>query len=114
MQKRFEYDIIRNIPLSEDHSRYPGDVIRNDRMIFYLGKSYGFRKQIKDIVCEKTVEKIHFVSFEHECIMSIYNHDGCDIVFFAEEKFKEFYGILEPHFNKFALDIMRQRLYNLS
>ena len=41
---------------------------------------------------------VNFVSFDNEFVFSVYDDRGCDIVFFNNDKFKEFYSRLEPYF----------------
>jgi hypothetical protein len=41
---------------------------------------------------------VSFVSFDNQFIFSVYDDRGCDIVFFSEDKYKEFYDKLEPYF----------------
>jgi hypothetical protein len=52
---------------------------------------------------------ISFVSFENECILSIYDSRGCDIVFATQEKMKEFYHTLEPYFLDYDRAEMERR-----
>lgn len=52
---------------------------------------------------------VSFVSFEHECIFSVYDDRGCDIVFMTHEKMKEFYHRLQPYFLDHDRDEMAKR-----
>ena len=52
---------------------------------------------------------ISFVSFEHECILSIYDDRGCDVVFAVPEKMREFYSRLQPYFLEYDLEEMERR-----
>ena len=49
---------------------------------------------------------VSFVSLENQCIFSVYDDRGCDIVFFSKEKYKEFYIKLE----QFLLDYDREKM----
>ena len=51
---------------------------------------------------------ISFVSFDHQCIFSVYDDRGCDIVFFNVEKYKEFYLKLEQYFLDYDRETMRK------
>ena len=53
---------------------------------------------------------IHFVSFENECIMSIYDDRGCDIVFATKEKMQAFFGKLEPYLLAYDMEEMKKRI----
>ena len=52
---------------------------------------------------------VHFVSFENECILSIYDDRGCDIVFTTKEKMREFYNKLKPYFLEYDAEEMSRR-----
>ncbi len=51
---------------------------------------------------------VSFVSFDNQFIFSIYDDRGCDIVFYNDEKFKEFYLKLEPYFLDHDREKMRE------
>lgn len=56
--------------------------------------------------------EIGLVSFQNECILSVYDDRGCDIVFATAEKMKEFYTLLEPYFLPYDLAEMEKRFNN--
>ncbi len=51
---------------------------------------------------------VSFVSIDNECIFSVYDDRGCDIVFFSVEKYKEFYLKLEQYFLDYDRKKMRE------
>ena len=51
---------------------------------------------------------VSFVSLENQCIFSVYDDRGCDIVFFCKEKYKEFYIKLEQYFLDYDREKMRE------
>lgn len=53
---------------------------------------------------------VSFVSFDNQFIFSVYDDRGCDIVFFDNKKFKEFYFKLEPFFLDFDREKMAKTL----
>ena len=53
--------------------------------------------------------EVSFVSFENECIFSIYDDRGCDIVFMTQEKMKAYYDKLKPYFLEYDLAEMQRR-----
>ena len=55
----------------------------------------------------------HFVSFKNNFIFSIYDEKGCDIVFFDEEKYKEFYLKLENYFLDYDRESMKNTFNSL-
>lgn len=86
------------------------DAVRRNRIVCYAD-NIGFddlaliEKQIAD---ENNLE-VSLVSFENECILSVYDDRGCDIVFSTHEKMQEFYHLLEPFFLKYDCEIMKKR-----
>ncbi len=52
---------------------------------------------------------IHFVSFENNCIFSVYDERGCDIVFFDKRQFRKFYPLLQKYFLDHDITLMKQR-----
>ena len=54
---------------------------------------------------------IGLVSFENECILSVYDDRGCDVVFFTWEKMKEFYSQLKPYFLPYDVEKMEKRYH---
>ena len=55
----------------------------------------------------------HFVSFKNNFIFSIYDARGCDIVFFDEERYKEFYFKLEKYFLDYDRESMKNTFNSL-
>ncbi len=53
--------------------------------------------------------RISLVSFSNECIFSIYDSRGCDIVFLTQKKMREFYHRLMPFFLKYDAEEMQRR-----
>ena len=51
---------------------------------------------------------VNFVSFDNEFVFSVYDDRGCDIVFFNNDKFKEFYSRLEPYFLEYDREKMKE------
>ena len=87
------------------------DDIRRNRIVCYADDT-GFddlallEGQIKD----ENNSEVSLVSFENECILSVYDDRGCDIVFSTYEKMREFYHFLEPFFLEYDREIMKKRL----
>ena len=51
---------------------------------------------------------VRFVSIDNECIFSVYDDRGCDIVFFSFDKYKEFYLKLEQYFLNYDREKMKE------
>ncbi len=86
------------------------DAVRRNRIVCYAD-NIGFddlaliEKQIAD---ENNLE-VSLVSFENECILSVYDDRGCDIVFSTYKKMQEFYRLLEPFFLEYDREVMKKR-----
>lgn len=90
------------------------DGARRNRIVCYADET-GFddlhliRKQIDN---EENCE-VSLVSFENECILSVYDDRGCDIVFASYEKMREFYPRLQPFFLDYDRELMEKRYNNV-
>lgn len=80
------------------------------RVVCYSdGRGFDTNDIIDRQIGETFGHDISFVSFENECILSIYDSRGCDIVFATQEKMKEFYHTLEPYFLDYDRTEMERR-----
>ena len=109
MQSRYRHAVVRDLPVYDDgperdHWRH---------RIVCWPDAWGFddlgllQRQLVD---EPEPLEISLVSFANECILSIYDHRGCDIVFAEPEKLLEFYPRLEPYFLAWDAAEMAARL----
>lgn len=115
MKGKYRYAIVRGLNAFYDPDDYDENV-RRDRIVCYPNEN-GFddMKYIEDQLADdldKDME-VSLVSFENECILSVYDDRGCDVVFATHEKMKEFYHKLEPFFLQYDLEEMKKR-YDLS
>ena len=100
---KYEHTVILNIPLDEDE-----DSVQKNRVICYTDAKYPYKKRAIESFSWGS-RTVHFVSFENECILSIYDHRGCDIVFATKEKMREFYDKLKPYFLEYDAEEMSKR-----
>lgn len=108
-QKKYRHRAIRNLKTYDEPGDEDFDRIRRHRILCYSdGKPFPFEKIIDEELSGQGYET-SFVSFENDCILSIYDDRGCDIVFAAKEKMKEFYPALEPYFLAYDLEEMQKR-----
>ncbi len=105
-QKQYHHTVVRNVLFDSEDTI---DIARINRIICYPDNSYNPLKQIRRQVNGKSCSLIHFVSEKNECIFSIYDDRGCDIVFFSKEKLQEFYPLLQPYFLAYDLELMQER-----
>ena len=91
----------------DDDGAWDGRLRRN-RIICYRDDVDFDYEELIGAELNGTGQDVSFVSFENECIMSVYDDRGCDIVFATHDKFKEFYHRLEPYFLAYDLERMKK------
>ena len=102
---KYENTVVFNIPLDEDEKECN---VQKNRIICYSDSKYPYKKRaIENFSWERRT--VHFVSFENECILSIYDDRGCDVVFATKEKMREFYDKLKPYFLESDIEEMAKR-----
>ena len=91
MQDRYRHAAVRDLPDGEE----PG--VRRHRILCWADET-GFddlgllRRQLRDEGLD-----IGLVSFANDCVLSVYDDRGCDVVFAGPEKLREFYPLLRPY-----------------
>lgn len=109
-QFRYRHITVRNLqtyddPGDEDYERH-----RRNRVICYSdGKEFDHQQLIEREFDWTLGHEVSFVSFENECILSVYDDRGCDIVFMSHEKMKKFFEKLRPYFLEYNLEEMEKR-----
>ncbi len=107
-QTKYRNVTLRRLEIYDDFD--VDDASVRDRIVCYSdGKEFDFEDIIDRQIEERYGHEIGFVSFENECILSIYDSRGCDVVFATQEKMKMFYNILEPYFLDYDREEMRKR-----
>lgn len=102
---QYENAVIFNIPFDEDEKECNA---QKNRIICYTDSKYPYKKRVTENFSWGS-RTVHFVSFENECVLSIYDHRGCDIVFATKEKMREFYDKLKPYFLEYDAEEMSKR-----
>lgn len=105
---RYRHMTLRNLQTYDE----PGDenvpAVRRNRVVcFSDGIGFDYEKLIDQQL--DGFYDVSFVSFEHECIFSVYDDRGCDVVFMTQEKMKEFYHRLQPYFLDYDREEMAKR-----
>lgn len=98
----YRHFAVRNL-----ETEYPEEVRRNRIVCFSDNKGFDYEALI-DLQISGNGKDISFVSFENECILSIYDDRGCDIVFTSHDKMKAFYHKLEPYFLAYDAEEMKK------
>lgn len=93
---------------------YPSDpdyqTTRRNRIICYSdGIGFDDIALINGQIDSEDNSEVSLVSTKNECIMSVYDDRGCDIVFATYEKMKTFFPFLKPFFLPYDLEEMERR-----
>lgn len=106
-QMKYRHLTLRNLvnddPYSEENPH-----IRNRVICFSDGKGFDIPELIRRNL-DGQEARVSFVSFENECVFSVYDSRGCDVVFMTPEKMREFYPLLKPYFLEYDLQEMERR-----
>lgn len=109
-QLNYRHVTVRNLDTYDD----PDDIDfsrrqRNRIVCFSDSIEFDYQHLINQEIEAVNGHEVSFVSFEHECIFSIYDDRGCDIVFMTHDKMKEFYNELQPYFLEYDVEEMAKR-----
>lgn len=105
--------IVPNLRTHEDGDPEEEKTYTRNRVVSYRdGEDLPVHRLIRRCIWEQHLAPVGFVSFRNECILSIYDDRGCDIVFAAHEKMREFYPPLKPYFLDYDAEEMARRYGN--
>lgn len=105
--------IVPNLRTHEDGDPEEEKTYTRNRVVSYRdGEDLPVHRLIRRCIWEQHLAPVGFVSFRNECILSIYDDRGCDIVFTAHEKMREFYPPLKPYFLHYDAEEMARRYGN--
>lgn len=86
------------------------ETMRRNRIICYSdGLGFDDIALINGQIDSENNSEVSLVSLKNECIMSVYDDRGCDVVFATYEKMKAFYPALKPFFLPYDLEEMERR-----
>ena len=102
--------IVPNLRTYEDEDGETEKTYTRDRVVSYRDtEDFPVHRLIRRCIWEQHLAPVGFVSFENECILSIYDDRGCDIVFATHEKLRQFYPPLKPYFLAYDAEEMERR-----
>ena len=105
--------IVPNLRTYEDEDGETEKTYTRDRVVSYRdGEDLPVHRLIRRCIWEQQLAPVGFVSFRNECILSIYDDRGCDIVFATREKLREFYPPLKHYFPDYDAEEMARRYGN--
>ena len=100
----------RHVTLSRMEDYEEDDHCQRNRVVCYSdGKGFDYETLIRNELSGTNGHNVSFVSFEEECIFSVYDDRGCDVVFMSHEKMRKFYEKLKPYFLADDLEEMERR-----
>ena len=86
------------------------DDVRRDRIVCYAdGAGFDDKGLLWAQIESENNSEVSLVSFENECILSVYDDRGCDVVFADPEHMRAFYPLLRPYFLDYDLKEMARR-----
>ena len=106
-QMKYRHRAIRNLETYDPEE----ESNRRIRMICYADDVEFAYQELLDRQLEGRGYDISFVSFANECIFSVYDDRGCDVVFMTHEKMKAFYPLLQPYFLEYDAEEMQKRYH---
>ena len=110
---KYRHVAVKNLKIYDEPGDADYDSRRRHRIICYSdGVGFDDRELIEKQISDGNSPEISLISFENECIFSVYDDRGCDIVFTVYEKMKAFYPLLQPYFLDYDLAEMERRLQN--
>ncbi|MBE5773552.1 MAG: DUF3885 domain-containing protein [Clostridiales bacterium] len=109
-QFKYRHLTVRNLETYDGRGDEEYGLTRRNRIVCYSDNT-GF--DYNDLICcqlrETNAHEVSFVSFKNECIYSIYDDRGCDVVFMTHDKLKTFYHELKPYFLEYDSEEMHRR-----
>lgn len=110
---KYRHVAVKNLKTYEEPGDPDYDSRRRHRIVCYSdGTGFDDHGFIEKQISNGDSPEISLISFENECIFSVYDDRGCDIVFTVYEKMKAFYPLLQPYFLDYDLAEMERRLQN--
>ena len=101
----YECTLIDDIPMDDDEKE---SYTKKQRIIAYTDEKYPYKSRLSDNFSWESTT-VHFVSFKNECILSVYDDRGCDIVFATPDKMRELYPLLKKYLLAYDIDKMNDR-----
>lgn len=109
-QLKYRHFTVRDLATYDEPSDFDYGRHRRNRVVCYSdGVGFDYRNLIFSQIHGIHAHDVGFVSFENECIFSIYDDRGCDIVFMTHNKLKEFYHKIQPFFLEYDVEEMKRR-----
>ena len=109
-QASWQHVVVRDLSTYAEPGSDETDRIRRNRVVCYAdGKPIPGIELLRRQITERGAHEIGLVSFANDCILSVYDDRGCDVVFASAAKMKAMYPALEPYFLAYDLAEMQRR-----
>lgn len=110
MQMRYRHTAVKNLGTYLDPDDPDFANVRRNRVVCWSdGTGFDEPALIERQLADRENLEIGLVSFENECILSVYDDRGCDVVFADAAHMRAFYDRLRPFFLDYDLAEMEQR-----
>lgn len=107
---KYRHTCVRGLKTYADPSDPDYQTTRRNRIICYSdGIGFDDIALINGQINSEDNSEVSLVSTKNECIMSVYDDRGCDIVFATYERMSAFYPFLKPFFLPYDLEEMERR-----
>lgn len=107
--QRYRHVSVRGLRTYAEPGDPDFDTVRRNRIVCYAdGDGLDDRALIERQLTDDGLE-ISLVSFENECILSVYDDRGCDVVFADRAHMLSCYDRLRPYFLEYDLAEMERR-----
>lgn len=110
MQMKYRHVAVKNLKtyLEPDDPDF-ANVRRNRIVCFRDGAGFDDLALLRGQIDSEQNQDVSLVSFEHECILSVYDDRGCDVVFADAAHLRAQYDALRPYFLAYDLEEMEKR-----
>lgn len=110
MQMRYRHTAVKNLKTYlDDHDPDYTNVRRNRVVCWSDGQGFDDLALIERQLADRENLEISLASFDRECILSVYDDRGCDVVFADGDHMREAYDALRPYFLDYDLAEMERR-----
>ena len=110
MQMRRRHAAVKGLKTYLEPEDPDYEAVRRNRIVCWSdGRGFDDLALIERQLADRENLEIGLVSFENECILSVYDDRGCDVVFADAAHLRAFYDRLRPYFLDYDLAEMERR-----
>lgn len=110
-QTKYRHVSVKGLKPCADPEDPDDETARRNRIVCYSdGLGFDDLALIDAQIESEDNFEVSLVSSENECILSVYDDRGCDVVFATREKMERFYPLLQPYFLPYDMEEMERRV----